>query len=137
MCSLNKDLNGPTHGVHLILQIIQMVAEGAVWIDPAIAKTVLALLSNPSILPAEHHNPDEHYNKVKKQTRKAYNTGLTEREMEVLKLITAGLSNKEIAQDLDLSINTVKTHVRNVIQKLAVEDRTQVVIKALKDGLME
>jgi DNA-binding NarL/FixJ family response regulator len=61
---------------------------------------------------------------------------LTEREQEVLKLIVEGKSNKEIAVLLDVSAHTAKAHVGSIIQKLAVDDRTQVAVKALRDGLI-
>lgn len=54
----------------------------------------------------------------------------TEKETEVLKLISAGLSNKEIAEKLDISINTVKTHIKNIYEKLHVNRRVQAVEKA-------
>jgi DNA-binding NarL/FixJ family response regulator len=57
--------------------------------------------------------------------------------MEVLELIVAGNSNKEIAQILGLSMHTVKTHVCNIIQKLAVDDRTQAAVKALQSGMIQ
>jgi NarL family two-component system response regulator LiaR len=62
---------------------------------------------------------------------------LTEREMEVLKLIAAGKSNQEVADALFIGIKTVKFHVTNVLAKLGVEDRTQAAIYAFKHGLAE
>ncbi|NNE55326.1 MAG: response regulator transcription factor [Flavobacteriales bacterium] len=50
---------------------------------------------------------------------------LTERERDILLLIRLGKSNKEIAADLDVSVNTVKTHMRNLFTKLKVNNRTQ------------
>jgi LuxR family maltose regulon positive regulatory protein len=55
---------------------------------------------------------------------------LTEREVEVLRLIVAGLTNAEIADELYIAISTVKSHVNHIYGKLAVEHRTQAVIKA-------
>ena len=55
---------------------------------------------------------------------------LSERELEVLRYIAEGLSNREIAQRLVLSINTVKSHVRKVYEKLGVHSRTQAVSRA-------
>ncbi len=60
---------------------------------------------------------------------------LTERELEVLRLIAQGLNNQQIAQQLTISEKTVKTHVSNILGKLHVEDRTQAAIYALKKGL--
>jgi len=59
---------------------------------------------------------------------------LSEREREVLRLITAGLANKQIARRLDVSLNTVKTHVRNVYSKLGVSSRTQAAARARELG---
>jgi len=62
---------------------------------------------------------------------------LTEREMEVLKLIAQGRSNQEVADELYIGIKTVKFHVTNILAKLGVEDRTQAAIYAHKNGLAE
>lgn len=62
---------------------------------------------------------------------------LTEREMDVLLLMASGKSNQEIADDLYIGIKTVKTHVSNVLSKLAVQDRTQAVIYAFKHNLVK
>jgi len=62
---------------------------------------------------------------------------LTEREMEVLKLIAKGRSNQEVADELFIGIKTVKFHVTNILGKLGVEDRTQAAIYAHKNGLAE
>jgi DNA-binding NarL/FixJ family response regulator len=61
---------------------------------------------------------------------------LTAREAEVLRLMAAGLSNAEIAGQLYLSGETVKTHVGNVLAKLGVRDRTQAVIAAYESGFV-
>lgn len=61
---------------------------------------------------------------------------LTEREMDVLKLIVAGQSNKEIGATLTITEGTVKVHVNNLLGKLGVSDRTQAVTEALRRGLV-
>jgi DNA-binding NarL/FixJ family response regulator len=66
----------------------------------------------------------------------SYNTALTEREREVLEFIARGASNNEIADALCISVNTVKIHVRNVLQKLQVENRTQAAMEAVQRGLV-
>ncbi|MGV3244345.1 response regulator transcription factor VraR [Staphylococcus sp. 11261D007BR] len=62
---------------------------------------------------------------------------LTEREMEILLLISKGYSNQEIANASHITIKTVKTHVSNILSKLEVQDRTQAVIYAFQHGLIE
>lgn len=62
---------------------------------------------------------------------------LTNREREVLDLIAQGKSNQEIAEELFITLKTVKTHVSNILSKLAVEDRTQAAIYAFKHGLVK
>ena len=62
---------------------------------------------------------------------------LTERELEVLRIIARGRSNREIATELVLSEKTVKTHVSNILSKLHLSDRTQAAIYALRKGLVQ
>jgi DNA-binding NarL/FixJ family response regulator len=112
--------------VDRLIQVIEMVIEGAVWLDPAIAQIVLKTL--PLNLPERTKLP---------QTRQQYSVDLTERELEVLGKIVEGKSNKEIGEALFITIHTVKAHVCNIIQKLAVDDRTQAAVKALRDGLVK
>ncbi|KGR89319.1 LuxR family transcriptional regulator [Ureibacillus massiliensis 4400831 = CIP 108448 = CCUG 49529] len=61
---------------------------------------------------------------------------LTEREMEVLLLVAQGKTNQEIADDLFIALKTVKTHVSNILAKLEVQDRTQAVVYAFQNGLV-
>ncbi|MCC7370525.1 MAG: response regulator transcription factor [Chloroflexi bacterium] len=61
---------------------------------------------------------------------------LSDREVEVLTLLAAGKTNREIARDLVLSVSTVKTHVEHVIAKLEVADRTQAAVKATRLGIV-
>ena len=70
-------------------------------------------------------------------TPRAHRTDLTARELEVLRLIAAGRSNKEIARDLAVAEKTVKTHVSNVLSKLGVADRTQAALYAVQHGLAD
>ena len=61
---------------------------------------------------------------------------LTDREMEVLRLLSQGKSNKEIAHDLQVVEDTIKTHVRHILAKLSVQSRTQAVLSAVRLGLI-
>lgn len=62
---------------------------------------------------------------------------LTEREIEILKLIARGYSNQQIADELFLSVWTVRTYVSTVLEKLAVENRTLATLYALREGLVK
>ena len=62
---------------------------------------------------------------------------LTERELDVVRLVAQGRNNHEIAQELVISEKTVKTHVSNILSKLHLEDRTQLAIYAIKQGLVD
>jgi NarL family two-component system response regulator LiaR len=86
--------------------------------------------------------------KLMDATRVAHQTGpggeaqalaadLTEREREVVRLVAQGRSNSEIAQALVISDKTVKTHVSNILSKLDLQDRTQLAIYAIKNGLVD
>lgn len=61
---------------------------------------------------------------------------LTTREFEILKLIVKGKSNREIAKELFISVHTAKAHVSSILEKFSVEDRTQVAVKAVKEGII-
>jgi DNA-binding NarL/FixJ family response regulator len=56
------------------------------------------------------------------------------RELEVLKVAAKGMSNKEISQELSISVFTVQTHMVNILQKLEANSRTEAVLRALKEG---
>lgn len=71
-----------------------------------------------------------------RESNTALHSKLTNRELEVLKLIGEGKTNNEIAEELFIGIKTVKTHVSNILNKLEVEDRTQAAIYAHRHGLV-
>ena len=62
---------------------------------------------------------------------------LTDREMEVLKLVAQGMNNRDIAKDLFISENTVKNHVRNILEKLHLHSRMEAVVYAVREKLLE
>jgi DNA-binding NarL/FixJ family response regulator len=69
-------------------------------------------------------------------TRVQHSLKVSERELEVLRRLAAGESNKQIAQGLDVSPNTVKTHVANLFQKLEVRRRTEAILKGRELGII-
>jgi NarL family two-component system response regulator LiaR len=71
------------------------------------------------------------------QLREPYKEDLTERELEVIRLVADGLSNQEIAARLTISEKTVKTHISNILGKLGLSDRTQLAIYAIRHGLVD
>ncbi|MNZ88499.1 Transcriptional regulatory protein LiaR [compost metagenome] len=71
---------------------------------------------------------------LRQRTAQEGDEGLTEREKEVLLLIADGQSNKEIAEELHISVKTVKTHVSNLLMKCELEDRTQLAVLAHRKG---
>ncbi len=62
---------------------------------------------------------------------------LTDREMEVLRLVAQGLNNRDIARDLFISENTVKNHIRNILEKLHLHSRMEAVVYAVREKLLE
>lgn len=68
-------------------------------------------------------------------TPRAHRTDLTRRELEVLRLIAQGMSNRQIASELSVAEKTIKTHVSSVLSKLGVADRTQAALYAVQHGL--
>lgn len=99
-----------------LLEAIRQVYRGEPSLEPAIARKVLQELSHPG-------------------QGKPTSEPLTQRELEVLRLISQGLSNKEIAAKLFVAEWTVRTHVSNVLSKLHLASRTQAALYALRSGL--
>jgi DNA-binding NarL/FixJ family response regulator len=62
---------------------------------------------------------------------------LTDREMEVLKLVATGRNNREIAKELFITENTVKNHVRNILEKLQLHSRMEAVVYAMREKILE
>ena len=123
-----------------LLEDLRVTHSGNAWIDPAIARIVLQQAQQTPEGGTENlvvdsktvsiNAADAEYD----QMIAAY--PLTERELEVLQLIVEGCSNAIIAEKLYITVGTVKTHVRNILNKLCADDRTQAAVRALRSGLV-
>lgn len=100
-----------------ILDAIRETHEGGTVISPSIASKVLKMVSNPPQAPP----------------RDAFD--LTDREIEILRLLVKGLSYKMIGGSCLISIDTVRSHIKNIYQKLHVNSKGEAIIKALKDNI--
>lgn len=103
-----------------VLSVIRAVAEGQALFGPAIATRLMQYFKELSAAPAPSGTPFPE---------------LTERELEVLRLIAQGLNNQEIVQKLVLSPKTVRNHITNIFSKLQVADRAQAIVRAREAGL--
>lgn len=117
-------------------EVLKTTNQGNNWIDPSIAQIILrhaqqtqqkALRENERILIQRLSGDRE---------KLIADHPLTEREIEVLQLIVKGYSNAKMAEQLYVTLGTVKTHVRNILNKLSVDDRTQAAVLALRSGLV-
>ena len=66
-----------------------------------------------------------------------FNIPLTKREKQVLKCLSSGKNNAQIAETMNVSIHTAKVHIHNIFNKLSVQDRTEAVVKAIKYKLID
>lgn len=114
--------------------VVRSVAEGAVWLDPGIANRVLCAYASDKPANAQG-NGGSTATGTRTRTRERTNTRLSPREIEVLRLVAQGLSNQKIADQLELGLETVKTHMRHIMEKLTVSDRTEAAVKAMREGL--
>lgn len=120
---------------------IRSVAAGDAWLDASIAGRVLKNYTLNSSKPTEVSTPKAKAQIVEEsttpqKTHDPYVEPLSQRELEVLGLIVDGHSNQQIADKLIISLPTAKTHVRNILNKLAVDDRTQAAVQAMRRGLV-
>jgi two-component system, NarL family, response regulator LiaR len=98
-----------------IAEAVRIASEGGAYFDPRIAHVVLARFSASKPSDARF-------------------SPLTERETEILRLISEGRANSEIAGSLHIGLGTVKGHIRDILEKLSAADRTQAAVVALKKG---
>jgi DNA-binding NarL/FixJ family response regulator len=102
-----------------LAEVLRRAIQGEVTLHPRVAARVLQNIRS--------ENSDE----------QALFTELTDRELDVLKLIATGLTNSQIAEKLVISENTVKGHVSNILSKLHLADRTQVAVYAWQRGIVQ
>ena len=104
-----------------VAQAVRVVADGQSLISPSMAIKLL-----------------DEFKQMSRADRTAVPTPrLTERELEVLRLVATGLNNREIAKQLFISENTVKNHVRNILEKLQLHSRMEAVMYAVREKLLD
>ncbi|TCS83340.1 response regulator [Tepidibacillus fermentans] len=122
---LLKDMEAET-----LIQAIRSVAKGNAYIHPQVTGKVIEeyrRLSNKELHGSQHES-------VFIDKSLDWRLILTPREIEVLQLLAEGNSNRQIGEKLFISEKTVKNHVSSILQKMNVQDRTQAVITAIKNG---
>jgi two-component system, NarL family, response regulator DegU len=105
-----------------LIEAIRTVCRGGFWIDPRMRRTVADEVAQSGTSGGA--------------TRRGH-TGLTDRELEIVRLVASGQKNKEVSAALTISERTVKTHLQNIFQKLGVRDRVALVMYALQHGLTQ
>ena len=103
-----------------LLSAIRVVAGGEALLSPSVTQRVI-----------------KQFTKVRQKAAPKELEQLTERELEVFRLIARGLSNAEIGQELYISETTVKTHITHILQKLGLRDRVQAVVLAHESGVLD
>ncbi|MGE6487639.1 response regulator [Paenisporosarcina sp. NPDC076898] len=112
-----------------IVQAIKVVAAGGSYLHPKVTRNLVAEFRRLS----ERENKGTFH---QSEIRRPFHL-LTKRECEVLQLLTDGQSNRMIGETLFISEKTVKNHVSSILQKMNVNDRTQAVVTAIKNGWVE
>jgi DNA-binding NarL/FixJ family response regulator len=119
---------------------IRSVHNGDSWLDSSIAAKVLkhqaAAAVSADSSPAGEAATSAGVSANVAKAQQGLPEPLSSRELEVLNLLVEGLSNQQIADRLIISLATAKTHVRNILNKLAVDDRTQAAVHAMRRGLV-
>jgi DNA-binding NarL/FixJ family response regulator len=104
-----------------VAQAIRVVNEGQSLISPSMAVKLI----------------DEFKQMSKPDREQGPGLRLTERELEVLRMVAKGLNNREVAKELFISENTVKNHVRNILEKLQLHSRMEAVMYAMREKLLD
>jgi two-component system NarL family response regulator len=104
-----------------VAQAVRVVADGQSLISPSMAVKLI----------------DEFKQLAKSEREQVPGLRLTDRELQVLKLVAKGLNNREIAKQLFISENTVKNHVRNILEKMQLHSRLEAVLYAVREKLFE
>lgn len=112
-----------------IVQAIKVVAAGGSYLHPKVTHNLVAEFRR---LSEREHKGSFQQNDIRRPLHL-----LTKRECEVLQLLTDGQSNRTIGETLFISEKTVKNHVSSILQKMGVNDRTQAVVTAIKNGWVE
>lgn len=105
-----------------LVKAIRTVMSGQLALTPAVAGKVVSQFTSGKTLPDLVSNIEHNYG------------GLTEREMDILRLVGKGLTNKEIGRNLYISDRTVQAHLSNIFSKLDVSSRTEAVMHAVRQG---
>lgn len=122
-----------------LLDAVRRVLNGEPTLDHSLAMRLLERLTDETGQNTGHdQQPDSEHHKDKPQGSGSMvvTSILSEREIEALRLIAVGKTNRQIAQDLLISLSSVKTYVQRIIKKLGVSDRTQASVKAIELGLL-
>jgi DNA-binding NarL/FixJ family response regulator len=119
-----------------LVNAVKITSTGSSWIDPAIAGIVLQQVRQDDVNSSTSSKRVMIEGLETELGKTIESFPLTQREKEVLGLIVAGCDNAEIAKRLYLTVGTVKTHVRGILSKLCVADRTQAAVRALRAGLV-
>ncbi|MET3683002.1 two-component system response regulator DegU [Alkalibacillus flavidus] len=115
-----------------LVNAIKIVSQGGSYIHPKVTHNLLREYRRLSGETSDNSNVAFEYIEYRKPLHL-----LTRRECEVLQLMTDGRSNRGISEDLYISEKTVKNHVSNILQKMNVNDRTQAVVTAIKEGWVQ
>jgi DNA-binding NarL/FixJ family response regulator len=117
-----------------ILETVKAVLEGETPLDQGLAMSLLRRLGDEA--GGQDAQPPTQPSTVEEPAAATSPDPLTPRETEVLACLAAGKTNRKIAQELHLSLSTVKRHVEHILPKLKVSDRTQAAVKAIEMGLL-